>query len=54
MHFVLDLGIDTTINSETPLVGTVYRLTGQFISYGGFALVVIFYCKQAFFIEKSR
>ncbi len=48
MHFPNNLLIDTTITSPTPLVGTLYRLTGQFISYAGFLLVIIFHTRQVF------
>jgi hypothetical protein len=48
MHFPNNLGIDTKVTSPTRLVGDLYRVTGQFISYAGFGLTIVLYLKQSF------
>ncbi len=54
MHFPNNLAIDTRVTSPTPLVGNLYRLTGQFISYAGFLLVPILHVKQLLSKQKSK
>jgi len=46
MHVPNNLGIDTSMRSTNPLIGILYRVTGQFTSYAAFLLIPILHVNE--------